>query len=317
LTWAFPPGISVCAEEQDVELAAAMLARDLNWVDRVRRSLPAAGAPVSFRLEMPPFERGMSIYQYVCDWIEELERRRNDLDDAIINQKVINWDQFESRVISAGELSVTNMRYLKELNAIIMMFKDRKTKSWLQVPDAVLADLIVVLIDSIQWAKIDIVKEDDRRLILDIWENTRALRGMDIRLPVEFDIKLRACEMMGMLLGGEGGAAGAVDLGIELMQSPQSIAAELMRGARHCLNWYVDNRCYVKSRALTPDSALIGAMVLCGVRCGDGSVWFKTDKLERFVIKHCGETVWKACHKKIRALVESLKADVELIRKQR
>jgi hypothetical protein len=317
LTWVFPPNTSFYAGDQDLELAEAMLARDLNWIDRIRQTPPISVSVDSFRLNMPPFERGMSIYQYVCDWIEELERRRSDIDDAIINQNVINWNQIESRIISAGELSITNMQYLRELNAILAMFKDRKTRDWLEVPDGVLADLIVVLIDSIQWVNVDIVKEDDRELIMALWDNARALRGMDIKLPVEFDYKLRACEIIGKLLSGEGEAVSAVDQGIELMLALQPEATAHMRDVRYCLNWYVDNRCYVKERALKPDSIFIGAMILGGIRCSKGSVRLNIDRLEQFVVKHCGDAVWRKCLKKTRAFAGSLATDVALIRKQR
>jgi hypothetical protein len=259
----------------------------------------------------------MSIYQYICDWIEELERRRNDIDDAILNQNVINWNQVESRVISAGEMSVTNMQYLKELIAIITIFTESKTRDWLKVPDAVLVDLTVVLIDSIQWVNVDIVKEDDRGLIVALWESARALRGMNIKLPVEFGYKLRACEVMGMLLSTEDEAISAVDQGIEMMLASQPEAAAHMRDVRHCLNWYVDNRCYVKERALKPDSAFIGAMILGSIRCAKGSARLNIDRLEHFIVRHCGGAVWKKCLIKTRAFTDSLKADVALIRKQR
>lgn|GEM_PF-4173034 len=152
------PGAEPDPDGRSTELARALLAHDLNWVDRVRLGGPAAklGGSDAFRLEIPEFERGMSLTQYIEDWAEAMEVRRAALNDEAFRVFAGDeWPRLTGRVIRAAELMPGRV-FLKQLrDSLVSLCKARRGEA-LGMSQQNLSDLIVVLLDSIRWSEVDL-----------------------------------------------------------------------------------------------------------------------------------------------------------------
>ncbi|NLG25032.1 MAG: hypothetical protein GX558_06725 [Clostridiales bacterium] len=290
-------GVPVEAGARDRELATAMLARDLNWVDRVARAeAHQSERPADVRLELPPFERGMSLRQYVCDWIDELSDRRSQIDDRALHIGVINWGQLESRIISAADRMESHMDYLRELSEVIELLERREPGDWLRVPPEVVLGLKAILVDSIAWLNVDIYDRADQELMLRIRGYAPALRRE--AESADFAQKLRALHCVGALLAGE---IDAVPEGVRLLGSLAD--RSLLHGVQSCLTWYVDRRC--RGRGGAPvDDLLAGAMALGYLRLGGDAPSLRLEALKRMVGKWMGEDARRQCETRVKRLIK-------------
>ena len=149
------------------ELAQALLAHDLNWVDRVR--LGGAGVKLagseSLKLDIPDFERGMKLTQYVEDWAQAMEARRGALNDEAFRVFAGDeWPHLTERVIRAADLMPCE-EFLRQLHdSIVALCKNHRGEA-LGMTRQNLADLIMVLLDSIRWDDIDLTDPATAKLI--------------------------------------------------------------------------------------------------------------------------------------------------------
>ena len=145
-------------DERCLETARALLAHDVQWMDRVRLGGAQArltGA-AALKLEIPPFERGMSLKQYVEDWLEALEAGRGALNgEAFRDFARAEWPRLTERVIRAGDV-MSGDDFARQLHESIVALCKGKRGEQLGMSRADLCDLIVILLDSIRWDDVDL-----------------------------------------------------------------------------------------------------------------------------------------------------------------
>lgn len=172
-----PQNVSLPEDEIYVELARALLAHDLNWVDRLRGGTASrAGIGVdSLHLEVPPFEAGMSIRQYFDNWQDELSLRRESLtDEAFRTLAADEWPRVLNGMVSASELMDMN-RFLREMCGVLSSVLKEGAEDALALTDDVLADMIIILLDSVRWRQIDLFDSKENRLIRSVVSFATAL----------------------------------------------------------------------------------------------------------------------------------------------
>ena len=154
-------------DDRCLETARALLAHDLQWIDRVRlggAQLPLASA-AAMKLDIPPFESGMSLKRYVEDWLEALEARRGALNgEAFLEFARAEWPRLTERVIRAGDVMNGGdfVRQLRE--SIVALCKGRRGEQ-LGMSRENLRDLVVILLDSINWDEVNLDDPDTARVI--------------------------------------------------------------------------------------------------------------------------------------------------------
>ena len=305
LTWRAPDGVDIEPDGLDVELAAAVMARDFNWMQqasgRVNRTLPAPGVS----LEMPPFERGMSLRQYFSDWIAELESRRSGIDDHALNRSVANWAQLESRVITAGEMTCAHSEFLWALSEIIDGLLSGVHGDWLEVPARTLENLLVILLDGIRWAEVDLNNPADRAMIARVSEVEPSLCESPALRSVEGVCNaLDACRVISLLLGEQ---REALHEGVALFKTLTGRGDPLLSDLRKCLGRYLHDRCRAERGALALNEAFIVAAILGNLHFDErGAPQLRADALYRFMEKNCSSAIVKKCRKAMRARLRSL-----------
>ena len=161
------PGGEPEPDAQAVELARALLAHDLNWVDRVRLGGGAVklSSAESLRLNIPDFEQGMKLTQYIEDWAEAMAARREALNDEAFRVFAGDeWPHLTERVIRAADLMPCGV-FLKQLHdGIVALCRNRRGEE-LGMSRQNLTDLVMVLLDSIRWDDIDLNDPATARLI--------------------------------------------------------------------------------------------------------------------------------------------------------
>ena len=223
-------------DERAVELARALLAHDLNWVDRVRLGggvKLTAAEPV--RLDVPDFEPDMNLTQYIEDWAEAMEARRGALNDEAFRVFAGDeWPHLTERVIRAADLMPCGA-FLKQLHdGIVSLCKNHRGEG-LGMSRQNLTDLVMVLLDGIRWDDIDLNDPDTARLV-------RSATGYSELLgDVEGDGGcLLACRVAHAMLDAPmTHAAGALDDMAQLSEEYPAAFAQIQACARR----YVTGRC--------------------------------------------------------------------------
>ncbi|MBR3504710.1 MAG: hypothetical protein IKO07_10815 [Clostridia bacterium] len=154
-------------DERCLETARALLAHDIQWIGRVRRDGAQArlNAAASLKLDIPPFEPGMSLTQYVQDWLEALETRRDALNGEAFREFArAEWPRLTERVIRAGDV-MSGGEFVRQLRgSIVALCKGRRGEQ-LGMSKENLRDLVVILLDSISWDDVDLDDPEDARVI--------------------------------------------------------------------------------------------------------------------------------------------------------
>ena len=140
------------------EMARALLAHDVQWMDRVRLGgvqtrLDGAAA---VKLDIPPFEKGMSLTQYMEDWLEALQACRAALNgEAFSGFARAEWPRLTERVIGAGDV-MDGADFTRQLHASIVALCKGRRGEQLGMSRRDLCDLIVILLDGIRWNDVDL-----------------------------------------------------------------------------------------------------------------------------------------------------------------
>ena len=223
-------------DERCLETARALLAHDVSWMDRVRLGGAQArlgGAAV--KLDIPPFERGMSLTRYVEDWLEALEARRGALNgEAFQDMARSEWPRLTERVIRAGDV-MAGGEFARELHeSLILLCKGRRGEQ-LGMSRENLTDLMVILLDSINWDEVDLNDPDMARLM-------KSATGYASRLESASCDEgcLLACRVMHGLL--EAPATHLVDERDDMIRLSEEYPARF-RQVQACARRYVAGRC--------------------------------------------------------------------------
>ena len=152
-------------DEKCRTLARALLAHDLNWIDRVDETGPGAlRASPALHMETPPFERGMSLTQYVQDWADALDMRRSIVnEDAFRTLTQGEWPHLINSVINAADLMPRHDFVLQLSDCLNMLSHGRGGE--LGMTREHLYDLTAILVDSIDWDDVDLNKPQAVRLL--------------------------------------------------------------------------------------------------------------------------------------------------------
>ena len=148
------------------EAARALIAHDLNWVDRVfgeRVQLPLTVDQL--RIQLPPFEEGMSLKQYFDDWTSALLERRGSLDaDAFGIFARDEWKRLmDPLVLAAGVME--SKEYIYDMYQIIQALRKREFAALLCMPAQSLIDMVALLLDSVRWDEMSLDDPSDRKLL--------------------------------------------------------------------------------------------------------------------------------------------------------
>ena len=153
------------ADDKSLTLARALLAHDLNWADRADES--GAGALRSspaLHMDTPPFERGMSLAQYVQDWADALDVRRAILnEDAFKTLARGEWPHLINSVINAADL-LPRRDFTLQLNDCLSALSHGRGAE-LGMTGEHLCDLAAILVDSIDWDEADLNDPQTVRLL--------------------------------------------------------------------------------------------------------------------------------------------------------
>lgn len=155
-------------EEKELEAARTLLAHDLCWMERVfHQPGGAAAEPPADRLSvsLPPFEQGMSAWQYFSDWTEELLTRRSQLNnEAFAVFARGEWARLTDRLVEAADCLPTR-QYLEEMQKIIHSLRRREYAAQLGMAAESLVDLVSLLLDSFSWEEISLSDPQDVQLL--------------------------------------------------------------------------------------------------------------------------------------------------------
>ena len=158
--------LGISADASDREVARALIAHDINWADRLSGEqvrLPLAADRL--RIQLPPFEEGMSLKQYFDDWATALTDRRSELDaDAFGIFAGEEWNRLTDQLVMAGEL-MENKEYIFELYQIIQALRRREYAALLCMPAQSLIDMVALLLDSVRWDEMALEDPNDKKLL--------------------------------------------------------------------------------------------------------------------------------------------------------
>lgn len=257
-----PKNVSLPEDEIYIELARALLAHDLNWVDRVRGGVhpekPGRNAE-SVRLEIPPFEAGMSIRQYFDNWQDELALRRESLtEDAFRTMAAAEWPRVLNGMVGASEL-MEMTQFLREMSGILSSILKDKLEDQLALTEETLTDMIIILLDSIRWRQTDLCNAKLNRLIRSVTSYAMVLT----EVSDEPDC-LTACRIVNRLLTTPAEMHAQIhDLAQLSEHSPAQFEA-----LQDCLRQYVKDR--LASDIDVIDETLVASAVLAYARFTEG-----------------------------------------------
>ena len=223
-------------DERSLQLARALLAHDVNWLDRVRLGGAQARLGASaVKLDIPAFERGMSLTQYVEDWLEALEERRDALNGEAFQVFARDeWPRLTERVIRAADL-MDSADFVSQLHAGIVALCRGKRGEQLGMSRQNLCDLIVILLDGIRWDDVDLYDPDTVRMMrsatgyVNLLGDTPCDRGC-----------LLACRVVHALLDAPSThLSEALDDMVQLSEEYPALFAQVQACARR----YVASRC--------------------------------------------------------------------------
>ncbi len=256
------PGAEPEPDGECAELARALLAHDLNWADRVRPGGRAAslGSPEQLRLDVPPFENGMSLTQYIDDWMEAMGARRAALNDEAFRVFAADeWPRLIERVIRAADL-MPGMSFVKQLrDSLVTLCRGRRGEA-LGMTQENLRDLIVVLLDSIRWDEVELIDPAVMQLIRSATGYASYLDG-----PACDQGCLLACRVVHTLLAeAMTKLSGLLDDLARLIDEYPAIAGQVQACARR----YVTGRCRRAREGQDDEFELVDDMLVVTAMAG-------------------------------------------------
>ena len=253
-----PFGLSLPDPNQYIALARALLAHDPACTSGQSGHLSASVGVDSLRMDVPPFEEGMSLSQYFEHWRSELESRRAMLtDEAFRTFAAREWPKMLSNMVSASEL-MDNPDFLEQMTGILTVIRREKPDNPLSPDDETLADLVTLLLDSIRWRQINLADARSARLL-----RTVTAYGQVIgETHCEADCLL-ACRIIHRLLT----APLSVHESLREMARLESLSSARFEALQDCLQQYVQHRLIGGIAAI--DETLAAAAMLAFAKFSD------------------------------------------------
>ena len=268
ITLRFPEGsINIPANavlpetERYLEIARQLLAHDIQRVEMFRgEGQVACATPDSLRMNVRPFDKGMSLTEYVDRWSEALELRRPLLTERGFTKLLAHeWKKLLGSVIDASE-QMDNLSFLTQFNDIIRrVYQDQETS--VITPDSdTMIDMLVLLLDSIRWQELDLTDAK-------VWRLVRTITGYAQLLNHEeyADMScVNACRIMNQVLTSPSSAwETLLELSLLDEDAPECAAA-----LQECLRKYVQTR--LESEFDVADEHLAAAAMLGLVKFSEG-----------------------------------------------
>lgn len=257
-----PKNVTLPEDALYIELARALLAHDLNWVDRLRGgSVPihVQQSVDSLRMEIPPFEKGMSLRSYFGDWRNELTLRRDSLTEEGFRAFAGHeWPRLLNEIVSASEL-MENRQFLKEMTAILNAITREHLEDELSLSQETHADLIIILLDSIKWQEIDLFDPRSQKAVRVMTAYAMALEPD----PAEPGC-LTACRIMNRLLT----LPGSIPEQLQDLSSLHESSQSAFEALQDCIRRYAKSR--LTSDIDVIDELLVASAMMGYVRFADG-----------------------------------------------
>lgn len=247
-----PFDVSLPDDAREREAARALTAHDL---PRARHAGNLRRGGERTHVESENFRAGMSLAAYFADWRQSLERRRPTLtDEGFRTLAEAEWAGFLNSVVAASEL-MDNETFLRELNDVLTTVR----KERLSPNDETTTDLIVLLLDSIQWRRLDLTWPQTGRLLRTITAYSQLLNEAQCDPGC-----LAACRVAYRLLT----SPAFVQDSLNDMAFLSETSPALFDALQDCLGRYVQDRMTADVDVI--DEAFAAAAMLGFARFSDG-----------------------------------------------
>lgn len=296
----FPTGDVICPEgyilkptRRDEEIASALLAHDLNWVDRARGGEASVGsrhaAPTT--VNVPPFDESMSLRQYVRDWAQEIEVQAARLNEQGLRTYTRQmWPSLMDQLIAASLILKDNEEFLAGMGgAIAFLRKERKS---LCLEADMLADAATVLLDSINWQELELTRATTRKLLI-------AATGYAVLLPEGDPVREGALLAHYALQFGEN----SLKRGLASVSSLCAAGSGQLVRVQECLGRYARTLCPKLGKHPPMDDAFVTLVMLSCTRYVNGIPDFRAySSFHAFVTEQYGAKEAHAFENRFQAL---------------
>lgn len=271
---------------QELEAARALLAHDLYWMDRAFRR-PVRTVPeeatASLPIELPLFERGMSVRQYFEDWTETLLSRRKLLNnEAFAEFARGEWERLTDRLVTAAECTPSR-QYLREMQQIIQALRRREYAAQLGMAAESLVDLVALLLDDLDWDEVSLDDPKDVQML-------RRLSLYAHSLDEDSRRQIRTGRGLLLFYGLLGHEEHSTLRALEAMEEMSREDPAQFDQIQNMLRGYVLARCRQDSLPLGRDDLFVIYSMLAYVRFVDGVPDLRRlNALEQLIRQNCGE----------------------------
>lgn len=222
-------------DEKSLTLARALLAHDLNWADRSDSdSTPALSSLPALHMDTPPFERGMSLRQYMADWGDALDIRRGILNaEAFETLAHAQWPQLINSVINAADL-MPHSDFIEQLTDCLNTLLHGRGAELCMTGEH-LKDLAAILLDSLDWDEIDLFDPATVRLVKSATEYAALLDEERCSLS-----RLTACRIIHTLTTAPAAHLSAM---LDDLRALNEMNPALFAQLQACVRRYITGRC--------------------------------------------------------------------------
>ncbi len=254
-----PMGVALPVNSQDREAARALLAHDLQRLEAARSSVKPVLRADERSAGHAAFEKGMSLEKYFAGWRKALSEKKELLDgEGFRALAAVEWKKLLNAVVAASEL-MDNMDFLAELNGILSLIRREKLEDQLALDGETTTDLIVLLLDSIQWRQADLGQPKAGRLLRSVTAYSQILDETQCDPAC-----LAACRVVYRLLT----APAFVNESFDDMAYLGENAPAQFDALQDCLKQYLHNRMTADIDVI--DEAFAAAAMLAFARFTDG-----------------------------------------------
>lgn len=224
-------------DEKCLTLARALLAHDLNWADRIDSDrTPALSSLPALHMDTPPFERGMSLSQYMTDWGDALDIRRGILNaEAFETLAHAQWPQLINSVINAADL-MPHSAFIEQLTDCLNTLVHGRGAELCMTGEH-LKDLAAILLDSLDWDEIDLFDPSTARLVKAATEYAALLDEERCSLS-----RLTACRIIHTLTTSPAAHLSAM---LDDLRALNEMNPALFAQLQACVRRYITGRCHL------------------------------------------------------------------------
>ena len=260
-TMQLPANLNLPDPERSREVARMMLLHDIQGVVMFRgEAQEACATPEALRLTMRPFEKGMSLIEYVDGWRAALELRRPLLSERGFRRLVgSEWSKLMGVLIEASE-QMENLPFLIQFHEILCRVYREREDSLLAPDDQIMNDMVVLLLDSIRWKELDLGHPRTWRLIRTITGYAQMLTGEEYA----DEASINACRIMYQMMTAPSSAR-EIMIDLSLLEEDSSACFEAFQD---CLKRYVQSR--LDAEFDVADETLAAAAMLGLVKFSEG-----------------------------------------------